>query len=140
MVSIKSFYTSQAVLAQIVKTVSLIVFSFSLFVSWNQKGGESIKTKNTDIIMQNKVFLWVALVTGIILSIPLMAMQFTNEVKWTLSDFVIMGTLLFITGSLFVLVARKTPKHRVIVGLAFTAALLWLWAELAVGIFTNWGS
>lgn len=33
----------------------------------------------------------------VILSIPLITMQFTKEVNWTLSDFLIMGILLFIT-------------------------------------------
>lgn len=69
-----------------------------------------MKTKNTDIIMQNKVFVWIALATGLILLVPFLAMQFTDEVAWTLSDFVIAGTLLFGTGLTYVLVARKTEK------------------------------
>lgn len=111
-----------------------------------------MKEKNTDIIMQNKVFVWIALGTAAILLIPLIAMQFnwvkpdpTNPldqgVNWSLGDFVVMGTLLFGAGSLFVLVARVTPrKYRTLLGIAFVAALLYIWAELAVGIFTNLGS
>jgi hypothetical protein len=100
-----------------------------------------MKTKNTDIILQNKVFLWIALATGIILLIPLIAMQFTGEVNWTLSDFATMSFLLFGAGSMFVLTARKIDKkYRVATGIAFAIALLWLWVELAVGVFTNWGS
>jgi len=99
-----------------------------------------MKTKNTDIIMQNKVILWIALATGLILLIPLVAMQFTSEVSWTLFDFVIAGVLLFGTGLTFVLVARKIPKHRVAIGIVLVIALLYIWAELAVGIFTTWGS
>ncbi|MFO7538398.1 MAG: hypothetical protein R6X32_10105 [Chloroflexota bacterium] len=100
-----------------------------------------MKEKNTGIIVQNKVFFWIALATGIILLIPVIAMQFISEVHWTLSDFVMMGFLLFGTGSIFVLTARKIDKkYRVATGIAFTLALLWLWAELAVGVFTNWGS
>ena len=92
--------------------------------------------------MQNKVFLWIALATGLILLIPLIAMQFTSEVNWTLWDFRAMGVLLFGTASLFVLAARKirNNSHRIAIGIAFAVALLYLWAELAVGIFTNWGS
>jgi hypothetical protein len=37
----------------------------------NQKGGAHMKTKNADIIMQNKIFIWIALATGLILLIPL---------------------------------------------------------------------
>ena len=91
--------------------------------------------------MQNRVFAWIALVTVLILLIPLIAMQFTRQVNWTLSDFIVMGTLLFGTGSMFVLTARRiNKKYRFAVGVAFAVAFLWLWAELAVGVFTNWGS
>lgn len=51
-----------------------------------------MKTKSNAIIMQNKVFLWIALATGLILMIPLIAMQITNEVNWTLSDFTVIGS------------------------------------------------
>jgi hypothetical protein len=100
-----------------------------------------MESNNTDLIMQNRVFLWIALVTGLILLVPLMAMQFTSEVNWTVSDFVVMGTLLFGTGFIFVQVARVTPrKYWVLLGTAFVIAILWLWVELAVGLFTDWGS
>ncbi len=106
----------------------------------NQKESDSVKTNNSDIIMQNKVFVWITLATSFILLIPFIAMQFTGEVVWTLSDFVIAGALLFGTGLIFVLAARKTRKYRVVIGLVLAAMLLYVWAELAVGIFTNWGS
>lgn len=97
--------------------------------------------RNTDLISRNSVFLWIALATGLLLLVPLVAMQFTAEVNWTLGDFVAMGILLFGSGTLFVLVARVAPrKYRALIGFAITVAFLWLWAELAVGIFTNWGS
>lgn len=61
--------------------------------------------------------------------------------NWTLSDFIVMGILILGISSLFVLVAKMTPKkYRTIIGIGFLLAFLWLWAELAVGIFTNWGS
>jgi hypothetical protein len=68
-------------------------------------------------------------------------MQFTNEINWTLGDFIVMGILLFGTSSAFVLTARKSnKKYRAAIGIAFLIVFLWLWAELAVGVFTNWGS
>jgi hypothetical protein len=102
----------------------------------NQNKGDSMKTKNTDIIMQNKVIMWIALATGLILLIPLIAMQFTSEVDWTLSDFVIAGALLFGTGLIFVLTARKMDKivYRVALGVALGAVLSLVWIQLAVGI------
>jgi len=74
--------------------------------------------------------------------IPLVAMQFTDEVAWTLRDFVTAGALLLGAGLAYVLVTKNmsNTKHRVAVGIVVATALLYLWAELAVGIFTNWGS
>ncbi len=40
----------------------------------------------------------VALVTGALLLIPLIAMQFSEDVVWTLSDFILAGFMLFGTG------------------------------------------
>jgi hypothetical protein len=98
-------------------------------------------SKSTDIIRQNKVFSWIALATAAILTIPLIAMQFSDEWDWKLSDFVIMAVLLFGTGFTFVHVARVTPKkYRTVIGIVFFVALLYVWAELAVGVFTNIGS
>jgi len=69
-------------------------------------------------------------------------MQFTSEVDWTLFDFVIAGALLFGTGFMFVLAARKAReiRRRAAIGIVLAAALLWVWAELAMGVFTTLGS
>lgn len=100
-----------------------------------------MKEKKTDIISNNRIFAWIALATIFILLVPLIAMQFTSEVRWTLSDFIVMGILLFGTGSIFVLVSRVTPpKYRIIIGIVFLVLLIWIWAELAVGVFTTIGS
>lgn len=87
--------------------------------------------------MQNKIFAWIAAGTALVLSLPLIAMQFAREVDWGFEDFFIIGALLFGAGSLFVLVARKTKKNHLIIGIAFFLAVIYIWAELAVGIFTN---
>ena len=73
----------------------------------------------------------------VILSIPFVAMQFTKEVNWTLSDFVIMGGLLFTTTFIIDLTLKKfkTLKSRLILVSLFLIVLMLVWAELAVGIF-----
>ena len=72
-----------------------------------------------------------------ILSIPLMAMQFTKEVNWTISDFLVMGILLFTTVFTidFVLKKFKTLKSRLILIVGIVVLLALVLAELAVGIF-----
>lgn len=73
----------------------------------------------------------------VILSIPLMAMQFTKEVNWTISDFLVIGILLFTTVFTigFVLKKVKTLKSRLILIVGIVVLLALVWAELAVGIF-----
>jgi len=76
-------------------------------------------------------------VTAIILAIPLIAMQFTNEVNWTASDFIVAGTLLLSTGLAIELVIRnlKTGLLRTIILIIVLLMLFLVWAELAVGVF-----
>lgn len=97
---------------------------------------------NTSTLLErNTVFGWLALATSLLLSVPLIAMQFTPEVNWTASDFAVMAALLFGMGSLFVLIARKVPRqYRTLLAVGMGLLLCYIWAELAVGIFTNLGS
>ena len=73
----------------------------------------------------------------VILSIPFIAMQFTKEVNWTLSDFVIMGGMLFATVFAIDLVLKKfkTLKSRLVIVSVIVLLLMIVWAEMAVGIF-----
>jgi hypothetical protein len=79
--------------------------------------------------------LRITLATMFLLAIPLLAMHFTSEVVWTLSDFIIAGGLLFGAGLAYVLVARmgSNGNYRLGAGLAVAAGLLLIWGNLAVG-------
>ena len=87
--------------------------------------------------MKNKRFTGILLTIAVLLCIPLIAMQFTNEVVWTLSDFIIAGILLLGTGIVIEVVARnvksRNARFGMIIGILFL--LLLVWAEMAVGIF-----
>ena len=89
------------------------------------------------MITKNKRLTGILLTVAILLLIPLIAMQFTNEVDWKLLDFVIMGILLLGTGLTCELVLRKVKKFdlRIALCAAILVAMLLVWAELAVGIF-----
>ncbi|MGZ3863320.1 MAG: hypothetical protein ACXVPN_07855 [Bacteroidia bacterium] len=81
----------------------------------------------------------IGIVTGItiLLMVPLVAMQFTSEVKWTLFDFMVAAVLLFGTGFIIEFVLRKVRslKNRITICLAILGVLFLVWAELAVGVF-----
>jgi hypothetical protein len=73
----------------------------------------------------------------LLLLIPFIAMQFTNEVNWSIMDFVVAGVLLFGTGLTiqFVLRKVKTRKNRILICGIILLLLILLWTELAVGLF-----
>jgi ABC-type Mn2+/Zn2+ transport system permease subunit len=87
--------------------------------------------------LQNKRLFGIVLAVGLLLLIPLVAMQFTKEVDWSLLDFVVMGVLLLGTGLLCELVLRrvKTTGSRIVLLAVVLFAFFLIWAELAVGIF-----
>jgi ABC-type Mn2+/Zn2+ transport system permease subunit len=89
------------------------------------------------MIMKNKRLIGIILTVALLLLIPLIAMQFTDEVNWTLLDFLIAGVLLLSTGLLCELVMRKVTKieHRIAICAFILTALILIWIELAVGIF-----
>ena len=96
-----------------------------------------MRNSQSEVITQNKRLIGIVLTVALLLLIPLIAMQFTDEVDWKLPDFIIMGVLLLATGLLCELVMRKVKrlKYRIIICGALLVALFLIWAELAVGIF-----
>lgn len=89
------------------------------------------------MITQNRRLFAILLTVAILLSVPLIAMQFTSEVTWTGLDFAAAGILLLGTGLLCELVLRKVkkPKYRIAICVAILVICFLVWAELAVGIF-----
>ena len=87
--------------------------------------------------MKNKRLIAILLSVLVLLLIPFVAMQFTNEVNWNIADFIIMGILLLLTGLLCELVLRrvKSLTNRIIICGIVLFTLFLVWAELAVGIF-----
>lgn len=120
------------------------LFGFALWMFVETSAGIIRENIKTFIIMQNitrRLVVWAAVVAFILL-IPLVAMQFTEEVNWDLFDFAFMGTLLFGTGLVYELVARKAGQiaYRAAVGVALAAAFLLVWVNGAVGIIGNEGN
>jgi len=87
--------------------------------------------------------LWTALrmlgwgAVALVMTAPLVAMQFTEEVNWTASDFVFAGVLLIGGGALVELMAWRvrSPVIRIGFSLFIVAVVALIWIEGAVGIF-----
>ncbi len=81
-----------------------------------------------------RIARWAAV--GLILLLPLVAMQFTDEVNWDVADFAVAGALLIGVNVLYELALRMTGDivYRAAVGVALAAALILVWVNGAVGI------
>ena len=89
------------------------------------------------MLTQNKRLIGILLSVVLLLLIPFLAMQFTNEVNWSVFDFLIAGVLLMGTGLLCEFVLRRVKKfeHRVAICGVILFVLFLIWVELAVGLF-----
>ena len=94
------------------------------------------------VVMNAKAIIRAALGTAVLLLVPLVAMQFTDEVVWTPLDFAVAGVLLFGAGLTYELIARKqgTILYRLAAGVAVGSALFLVWANLAVGLIGDEGN
>lgn len=86
--------------------------------------------------MIHKCVIRLVFATAFILLLPLLAMQFTDEVVWGPFDFAVAAILLFGTGFAYGLVARKMSgtAYRLAVAAALATAFILVWGNLAVGI------
>ncbi|WZL89273.1 hypothetical protein VS868_00570 [Salinimicrobium sp. 3283s] len=87
-----------------------------------------MKTKRLTVILLAATFL---------LLLPLLGMQFSQEVNWDLFDFIVAAILLYGTGLIIELILRKVKdsQKRLIICAIILGVLFLVWAELAVGVF-----
>ena len=83
--------------------------------------------------MPSKLLFQRTLMVLSLLLIPLVAMQFTDQVDWSFGDFLVMAGLLF-SLTMAVAVVRQKAQRIGLIALLLLIFLL-IWAELAVGIF-----
>lgn len=81
-----------------------------------------------------RIDAWTA--AGLILLVPFLAMQVTDEVAWDTSDFAFFGALVVGVGVTYELAARMRgdTAYRAGVGVALAAAFILVWVNGAVGI------
>jgi len=75
-------------------------------------------------------------IAALLLALPLVAMRFTDEVSWTVSDFLFAGLMIGLVGVTFELAVRMTANsaQRAAIAVALAAAFLTIWANGAVGM------
>lgn len=76
---------------------------------------------------------------AILLLLPWLAMQFTDEVAWDLADFIVFGALLSAACGAWQLAASpgRGAAYRAAAGVAIASAFILIWSNLAVGILGN---
>lgn len=73
----------------------------------------------------------------LVLLIPLIAMQFSEEWDWGVPDFIVVGILLAGVGVGYQMVVTgvKSNSKLAAIGIVLAAVMILTWVELAVGIF-----
>jgi hypothetical protein len=87
--------------------------------------------------MEKKNIIRSVLIAELLLLVPLVAMQFSDEWDWGVADFIIVGILLagVGVGVRMIITGIRTNPRRAVKGIVLAAAMVLIWAELAVGIF-----
>lgn len=106
-----------------------------------------VRERVTAMTTQSRNIVRIMLATAFVLLIPLVAMQFTDEVTWDLFDFLVMGTVLIGVGLAYELIAKRVASgmklektvYRVAFGIGLAGAFLLFWVNGAVGIIGNEG-
>ncbi len=93
-------------------------------------------------MIQSKDLSKIALIPALVLLVPLVAMQFTDEVVWGPGDFIVAWVLLAGAGLVYKLATRQAGHvaYRIAAGLAVATALFLVWANLAVGLIGSEGN
>lgn len=119
------------------KVLLILLFSLIIRLLWplikKQKNMENKSFK----MNPNQRLVGIVAVVGSLLLIPLIAMQFTDEVNWDFFDFIVATVLLLGTGLVCELVLRtvRSTKNRILLCGIVLVILFLVWAELAVGLF-----
>lgn len=73
---------------------------------------------------------------ALLMLLPAVAMQFTDEVNWTAADFIVWGVMLGVACVAYELAARiaRSNAYMAAAGIAVAGAFLMTWVNLAVGI------
>ena len=99
--------------------------------------GRVTMSHGNGLLQANRMRIGAWALVPLLLLVPLVAMQFTSEVRWGIEDFAAAALLLGGAGLALEAVLRfvHDRRARIVLGMAVLAALVLVWAELAVGLF-----
>ncbi len=88
------------------------------------------------VLISKKAAYRLAIITLVVLLIPLVAMQLTNEVSWQVGDFVVAAILLIGFGYMYEVISKNLNSglKKAIVGLVVLAMFVFVWVVLAVDL------
>ena len=85
---------------------------------------------------KHSVFWWPMWITVAVLLVVFLASLLSDEVTWSVYDFLIGGGLIFVFAAIEIILWNKLKnQHRLFVVLFVLLVFLILWAEIAVGLF-----
>lgn len=90
---------------------------------------EIMKNKKRRILMYS--------ICGLLLLVSFVGMQFSEEVDWSVLDFIIAAIMLFSVTFVIDLIVHKIHRKSYKIGLLLVIVLAFVlvWAEMAVGVF-----
>ena len=87
---------------------------------------------------KHSVFWWPMWITVAVLLVVFLAGLLSDQVTWSIYDFLIGGGLIFVFATIETILWNKLKsKHRLFVVLFVLLVFLILWAEMAVGLFDS---
>ena len=87
---------------------------------------------------KHSVFWWPMWITVAVLLVVFLASLLSEQVTWSIYDFLIGGGLIFFFVTIETILWNKLKsKHRLFVVLFVLLVFLILWAEMAVGLFDS---
>ena len=87
---------------------------------------------------KHSVFWWPMWITAAVLLVVFLTSLLSDQVTWSIYDFLIGGGLIFVFATIETILWNKLKsKHRLFVVLFVLLVFLILWAEMAVGLFDS---
>jgi len=88
------------------------------------------------IHISKQAIVWSLALTGAVLVVPLIAMQFTDQVSWKTGDFVVAAAMVLVASLMYFHITQRQRKqtNKLLWGLLIGLLLISVWVVLAIDI------